>query len=114
MTTEALLESVLIGVWFVFGWVNTSFSFSSGAVIFYLFQIDRDEEDFDYVYFGLLVIITLVGGHYLYQLLPTLIDDKFKDVIAPINFFLGLISKLILDIVLTKDFFYRVFSRKKK
>ena len=111
MELDTILEYLLIGIWFVLGWVNSAFSFTSGTVIFYLFQIDRDEEDFSLLYFTLLIGVSLIGGHYLRELLPLLVDAKYSDALAPINFFLGLISKLVLDIVLTNKFFKQAFQK---
>jgi len=103
-TVEQILEWMLIAVWFIFGWVDTSFSFSSGAIIFYLIQIDRKKQNFSIGYFTVLLFVSIVFGHYVYELIPLLIKQKYLDAVPAINFMIGLFSKLTLDIILTKEF----------
>jgi len=104
MSIKEISEAMLMGVWLVFGWINTSFSFASGAVIFYLYRIDKDKQVFSIRYFLVLVLVTLIAGHYFHLLLPHFVIKEYSDVIPALNFVFGLFSKLILDIVLTKEF----------
>jgi hypothetical protein len=101
---DEIIEYILMASWLIFGWVNTSFSFASGAIIFYLIQVENKKREFSIKYFSILAIISIVGGHYIFSLIPHVVQDEYIDAIPAVNFMLGLFAKLILDIVLTKKF----------
>ena len=105
------LEYAIMLAWLVFGWFEPSLGFTSGALIFYMLQIERGLKSFSLIYFILLLIGSSIMGHYLTDILPIVVNAEYKAVTPAISFALGLVAKIVLDIILTKKFIEDKFKK---
>jgi len=108
------LETVLVVVWLVGSFVQPAISFSAGVVIFYIIQIEREVKTLSIWYFFTLVVVSIVGGYYVSQVTPLLLPNEYISIVSAVNFGLGLVSKIVLDIVLTVDFMKKILVGRKK
>lgn len=109
-------DSLLFAFWVIIGWIEPSFSFASGSIIYYLLQVERGDKNLSLAYFSILLVLSIIAGHYSYYLLPLALDNATMEesTLLSINFILGLFSKILLDIIVTKEFGKIIMKRGKK
>jgi len=107
------LEIVLVVVWMVGSFIQPALSFSAGVVVFYIIQIEREVKVLSIWYFVTLVSVSIIGGYYVSQVTPILVAKEYLPIVSAVNFGLGLVSKIVLDIVLTTEFIKKILGNKK-
>ena len=88
--------------------IEPSFSFVLGALIYYLYKIDNDIDSFSIRYFLYVLILSFIVGHYSYSILLEFVKPS---LITASNFILGLFVKILFDILLRKSIVTKILKR---